>query len=142
MLMNAKDPEVIEQFIALRARGVPYAKIAADLNVSRRTLVDWSRKFADRLVNESAIENEVTNEASRSAERARNTQIAALQDRILSELSQRPLQDIPTDRLALLAWRLHRKSELVPGKLTFTETFTDEHIAAGDIPDPKLTWQG
>jgi len=45
-------------------------------------------------------------------------------------------------RLALLAWRLQRKSELVPDKLTFTEAFTDDHVAAGDIPDPKLAWQG
>ena len=140
--MNSKDPEVIEQFIALRARGVPYANIAADLKVSRRTLVTWSRKFADRLENESAIENEVVNEAIRAADRARAAQIAALQDRILAELNQRPLKDIPTDRLALLAWRLHRKSEPVPDKLTFAEAFTDDHIAAGDIPDPRLTWQG
>jgi len=140
--MNAKDPEVIEQFIALRARGVPYAKIAAELNVSPRTLIAWSRKFADRLANQSAIENEVAHEAIRAAERARAKQLADLQDRVLLELSQRPLNDIPTDRLALLAWRLQRKSELVPDKLTFTETFTDEHVAAGDIPDPKLTWQG
>jgi len=140
--MNAKDPEVIEQFIALRARGVPYAKIAAELNVSPRTLIVWSRKFADRLANQSAIENEVAHEAIRAAERARAKQLADLQDRVLLELSQRPLNDIPTDRLALLAWRLQRKSELVPDKLTFTETFTDDHVAAGDIPDPKLTWQG
>ena len=140
--MNAKDPEVIEQFIALRARGVPYAKIAAELNVSTRTLIVWSRKFADRLANAFAIENEVANEPIRAADRARAKQIADLQDRVLLELSQRPLNDIPTDRLALLAWRLQRKSELVPDKLTFTEAFTDDHVAAGDIPDPKLTWQG
>ena len=140
--MNAKDPEVIEQFISLRARGVPYAKIAAELNVSPRTLIVWSRKFADRLANQSAIENEVAHEAIRAADRARAKQLADLQDRVLLELSQRPLNDIPTDRLALLAWRLQRKSELVPDKLTFTETFTDDHVAAGDIPDPKLTWQG
>jgi hypothetical protein len=140
--MNAKVPEVIEQFISLRARGVPYAKIAAELNVSPRTLIVWSRKFADRLANQSAIENEVAHEAIRAADRARAKQLADLQDRVLLELSQRPLNDIPTDRLALLAWRLQRKSELVPDKLTFTETFTDDHVAAGDIPDPKLTWQG
>jgi hypothetical protein len=34
-----------------------------------------------------------------------------------------------------------RPSSSVQDKLTFTETFTDEHVAAGDIPDPKLTWQ-
>ena len=140
--MNAKDPEIIEQFIALRARGVPYAKIAAELNVSPRTLILWSRRFADRLANASAIENEAANEAIRVAARARTIQIAALQDRILAELSQRPLKEIPTDRLALLAWRLQRKSELLPDRLTFTEAFTDEHVAAGDIPDPNLTWKG
>jgi hypothetical protein len=140
--MNAKDPEVIEQFIALRARGVPYAKIAAELSVSPRTLIVWSRKFADRLSNEAAIENEVALQAVRAADCARALRMAALQDRILEELSQRPLQDVPTDRLALLAWRLQRKSDPVADKLTFTETFTEAHLADGDIPDPKLTWQG
>jgi orotate phosphoribosyltransferase-like protein len=70
--MNAKDPEVIEQFIALRARGVPYAKIAAELNVSLRTLILWSRKFADRLANASAIENEAANDTSHHDKRTEN----------------------------------------------------------------------
>ena len=140
--MNAKDPEVIEQFIAQRARGIPYAKIAAGLDVSPRTLIVWSRKFADRLANEAAIQNELAHQAIRAADRSRATQIAALQDRILEELTQRSLKDIPTDRLALLACRLHRKSEPVPEQVTFTETFTEDHIAAGNIPNPKLTWQG
>ena len=140
--MNSKDPELIEQFIALRARGVPYVKIVSELNVSRRTLVNWSRKYGDRLENETAIEKEAMGFEAREAERGRTKKIGDLHDRILLELSERPLKEVPTDRLALLAWRLQRKTSPLPEKLTFTETFTDEHIAAGDIPDPKLTWQG
>jgi hypothetical protein len=139
--MNAKDPELIDQFIALRSRGVAYASIASQLNVSRRTLISWSRKHADRLENETAIEREAMDLETKAADRGRAKQIADLHDRVLLELSERPLKDIPTDRLALLAWRLQRKAAPVPDKLTFTETFTDDHIAAGDIPDPKLTWQ-
>ena len=139
--MNSKSPETIEQFITLRARGTPYATIAQQLSVNRRTLVNWSRKFSDRLENESAIEKEVTDQAAKDAERARIQQMADLHDRILAELSQRPLKEIPTDRLALLAWRLQRKSTPLPDKLTFTEAFTEDHILNADIPDPKITWK-
>ena len=111
------------------------------LSVNRRTLVNWSRKFSDRLENESAIEKEVTDQAAKDAERARIQQMADLHDRILAELSQRPLKEIPTDRLALLAWRLQRKSTPLPDKLTFTEAFTEDHILNADIPDPKITWK-
>jgi orotate phosphoribosyltransferase-like protein len=41
--MNAKDPQVIERFIGLRAQGWSFARIAAELDVSKPTLIHWSR---------------------------------------------------------------------------------------------------
>ena len=36
----------IEQFIELRARGWSLGHIATELDVSKRTLVDWNREYA------------------------------------------------------------------------------------------------
>jgi hypothetical protein len=93
--MNAKDPS-IEQFITLRARGVPYAKTPPN-STSRRALSLSESQFADRLSNQAAIENEVAHQAIRAADRARALQVAARPHS--EELSQRPLKEIPTDRL-------------------------------------------
>jgi len=42
--MNAHSLEMVGRFIDLRAQGWTFEKIAAELNVGRRTLVRWSRQ--------------------------------------------------------------------------------------------------
>ncbi len=37
--------ETKDRFIELRAQGLSLAKIASDLGVSKRTLVDWNHEF-------------------------------------------------------------------------------------------------
>ncbi len=40
-----KDQETIQKFIELRSQGWTYARLMAELNVSKPTLINWSRKF-------------------------------------------------------------------------------------------------
>jgi transposase-like protein len=47
--MNSKDNETIDRFIQLRAQGGTFARIAAKLNVSTRTLIHWSRQHQHRI---------------------------------------------------------------------------------------------
>lgn len=140
--MNQKDPELVERFIALRSRGVPYATIAAELGVGRTTLIRWSRTHAQRIANERAIEDELLSETLNSSRRAQLQKACALHDRIIEELSRRKLEDIPTDRLALLAFRLTRHLAPHAGGIKFSEPFTEAHLAAGDTPPPVISWEG
>src|SRR5882757_6537102 len=104
--MNQKDSELVDRFIALRARGVPYATIESEIGVSRKTLTRWSRQHAQRLANERAIEDELLAETLKNSRRARLEQSCALHSRVLEELSRRKLEEIPTEGLARLAYRL------------------------------------
>ena len=40
-----KDAQTQQQFVLLRAEGRSFNRIAEELNVSKPTLINWSRKF-------------------------------------------------------------------------------------------------
>jgi transcriptional regulator with XRE-family HTH domain len=140
--MNQKPEEIVEQFIALRAKGMPYAEIATQLGVSRPTLANWSRKHSQRIANERAIEQELAAAKLKNSSRERLAQACALYDRVLTELDGRKLAEIPTDRLALLAYRLSKHIEPGPDTITFSEAVSDEHLATEGPPPPVITWKG
>src|SRR5262249_34512361 len=50
--------ETKDRFIELRAQGHSLAKVALDLNVSKRTLVDWNHEFQKQIRQLRAIELE------------------------------------------------------------------------------------
>jgi hypothetical protein len=45
------DNATKDQFIELRARGIPYADIAEQLRVDKSTLVRWNQQFGFRILN-------------------------------------------------------------------------------------------
>ncbi len=57
-----KDQETQQKFVDLRARGRSFARIAEELQVSKRTLIEWSRKFQFEIRNQRAIELEALRE--------------------------------------------------------------------------------
>ena len=56
------DQKTQQQFIELRVQGRSYARIAEELQVSKRTLIEWSRKFQFEIQNQRAIELEALRE--------------------------------------------------------------------------------
>jgi hypothetical protein len=140
--MNEKSPELVEQFIALRAKHTPYIEIQNKLGVCRQTLTNWSRKYAQRIANERAIEQEFEDAKMKNTNRARLAQTSALYDRVLSELDGRKLAEIPTDRLAMLAYRISKQLQPAPDTVKFCQAVTDEQLATEGAPLPVLTWEG
>lgn len=53
-----KSSETKQQFVELRASGITYQKIAEELQVSKQTLINWSRELNDDLENYMAIERD------------------------------------------------------------------------------------
>ena len=45
------EPQTIQRFIELRAQGWTYARLMTELNVSKRTLIAWSRKHQFEIQN-------------------------------------------------------------------------------------------
>jgi hypothetical protein len=54
--------ETKTKFFELRAVGIPYSRIATDLNVAKSTLIEWARKYKSRIDNLRAIELEAAQE--------------------------------------------------------------------------------
>ena len=53
-----KDVKTKERFIELRGQGLPLAKISAELDVSKPTLISWEWNFKEEIENVRAIELE------------------------------------------------------------------------------------
>ena len=42
--MSMHDEKTVERFVELRSQGWPFTRLAAELQVSKPTLINWSRK--------------------------------------------------------------------------------------------------
>ena len=50
------DEKTVQRFIELRASGWTYARLMTELNTSKPTLINWSRKYQFEIQNLKAIE--------------------------------------------------------------------------------------
>jgi hypothetical protein len=140
--MNAKPPEVIAQFIELRAQGCSLARIGAQLNVSKPTLIAWTRKFSHEIYNLEALEGERLTEQYRLALRHRLHDLADDLRRVREELSRPKLESIPTHRLFALASVLRHETGLLTKPLSLSWR-TDEMAEVKQLlADPNLTREG
>jgi hypothetical protein len=56
------SPETVQRFIELRAQGWTYARLMVDLNVTKPTLIAWSRKYQFDIQNLHSIKLEALRE--------------------------------------------------------------------------------
>jgi transposase len=56
------DAETQQRFVLLRAEGRSFTRIAEELNVSKPTLIKWSRKYQFEIQNQHAINLEALQE--------------------------------------------------------------------------------
>ena len=120
-----KDIETQEKFVELRARDWTFARIAQELNVCKRTLMNWSRKHQFDIQNRRALHMEELCEeliASRET-RARHcaTQVKAVEE----ELKKRSISDLSTVRLMTLADSLRKQIQRETGEIVFTTPIKD-----------------
>jgi len=94
-----KDMETKEKFIELRAQGWSLSKIAHKLNVSKQTLVQWSKELAEHIANLKAIELEALQERYCLFKKSRIKLFGEQVRAIRKELENRKLADISTERL-------------------------------------------
>ena len=95
----AKDQEVHERFIALRSRGLSYAKISEELSVSKPTLIRWSRRYSSEIEELESGEMAAMCERFRIGREQRVERFVKMIDRIEGVLEGRDLSDVQTERL-------------------------------------------
>jgi hypothetical protein len=97
------------KFIELRAKGFSLTQIATELNVCKRTLVNWGHKLQAELQEQHALEQEAFREQLIGFREQRLRRQGELLARVEAELEKRSLTDLSTARLFTMAESLRRQ---------------------------------
>lgn len=109
------DLEVKEKFIELRAKGWTFDKIAKELHKRKATLIDWSKELESEIANRKAIELELLYEKHYLLKEQRIEILGNLLNKIINEIENRNLKDIPTNKLfdLFLKYNKEIKEEMI-----------------------------
>jgi transposase len=110
-----KDQETQQKFVDLRARGRSFARIAEELQVSKRTLIEWSRKFQFEIRNQRAIELEALRERYLATREEQARQLGERLREVEAELATRKVSELSTPRLFALSESLRRQLQHATG---------------------------
>ena len=87
------------KFVELRGKGNSFDRIAKELNVSKATLIEWSKYFKQDVDNYVAIERDAMLEKYKMTARHQVEVYGEQLAQIREELSKRKLEDISTEKL-------------------------------------------
>jgi len=87
------------QLIELRAKGYSFSKIAETLNVSKPTLIEWSKKLKDEIHNLKSIELDALYEKYMLQKSYQVERFAILIQKMFLEVEKRDLSTISTEKL-------------------------------------------
>jgi len=138
--MNCKGEQVVEKFIELRAQDWSFARLGAELRVSKPTLIAWSRKYHRQIQNLRQLHLDAV------SERCRLSRVTCLEElsedarRIREELAKRDLGDISTVRLLTMASLLRSEIARVVGPVHLTEEVTEELPDRETFLRPTVDW--
>ena len=127
--------ELKERFIELRGAGRSFASIAEELQISKTTLISWSKGLALEIQNARGLRlDELYQRYAVGIER-RIEAFGKRLDAILTELDKRDLAEIETDKLLTLALKYGESLRTEYEPLTLAEktkgpdfSFLDENI--------------
>lgn len=132
------DLDTQKQFVLLRSQGKSYDRIAADLNVSRQTLINWSRKFRFEIQNLQAIERESLQQTVLASREAQARALGEQLKQVEAELQKRNVSDLTTAGLLALAGRLRREIRAEIGPLQFAVPVSE--IPSAEYHDQVQEW--
>ena len=133
-----KDAETVKRFIDLRVQGRSFASIAAELNVSKPTLIAWSRTHQHLIQNLRAIELENLQQELFANSEAR---LRALGDQFRAaeaEFARRDLTALSTGRLLSHLESLRRQIRRETGSMQFASTV--DAIPEDEYADRIQVW--
>jgi transposase len=119
------DIEQQQRFVFLRAEGWSFARIAEDLQISKPTLIKWSRKFQFDIQNQRAILLEHLQEKWLSGLDHRVNALGEQLQKIETELAKRDVSSLTTGQLFTLVGALRRQIKQEIGPMKFTAPVAD-----------------
>lgn len=124
--------EVKDQFIELRAKGHTFENIADQLNVSKPTLIEWSKEFQIEIENSKALEMEALQEKHFATWKQRLEFTGNQFIRLKEELEKRDLSDMSTKELLEVLLK-------VEGRLQSLERKGSLHVESDPVDDMNFT---
>ncbi len=109
------EQETHQQFIELRVRGRSFARIAEELQVSKRTLIEWGRRFRFEIQNARVVEREALREQFIATEEELVRRLGEQLKCVEVELAKRDIAELSTPRLFTLAESLRRQIRSATG---------------------------
>jgi transposase-like protein len=123
---EAGRTELKAEFVLLRAKGLPYAKIARRLGVAKSTLANWNAELEAEIASARALELEALQEQFFLLKEGRIRLLGEQLERIRAELAGRDLSGVAPDKLLDLLLRYHA-------------ALKEEFVEARPLPDRELT---
>ena len=134
------DDKTVQRFIELRAQGWSYARLMTELNVSKPTLISWSRQHQFQIQNLKAIELEALGEKWLASTTDRVNALGEQLRQVEAALRRRDVGDLTTPQLYTLAASLRRQIVSVTGGTSFTVPLNE--IPADEYHEQVQDWQG
>ena len=122
-MINKTDKQ--QDFIELRAKGNSFDTIAKQLEVSKGTLINWSRDLEDDIQNYSALELDMLKEKYLISKKHQIQSYGEQLATVRKELSNRDLSDVKTEKLIEAEIKLLEAIN----KLGITTTLTGEGVS-------------
>jgi hypothetical protein len=116
------DQETIARFIFLRAQGWSFNRITVELQISKPTLIKWSRQHQFEIANLRATETEALAERVFRQRHERWEVLARQLKKLEEEIEKRDLEEIPASRLHAIAAALRAEINREMGRVHFSET--------------------
>ena len=135
-----KDQETVQRFIELRAQGLTYERLMTELNVTKPTLIAWSRKHQFEIQNLKAMELETLANKWLASVSARVGAWGQQLLRVETELARRDLTALSTPQLLAAARNLRRQIEQATGPLQFSAPLNE--IPIEDQHEHVHDWKG
>jgi len=132
------DEKTVQRFIDLRVQGWAFARMAQELDVSKTTLIQWSRTHQHTIANLTAIERENRLQACLASGEERMRQLGDQLRAAEAELAKRDLTTLSTGRLLTHVESLRRQLRREAGPLQFVTAV--DTIPADEYADRIQVW--
>jgi len=138
-----EDNKTKEKFIELRASGLSYSKIAAQLGLDRSTIQRWAKDFACEIDNLKMIELEALQEQFYMSKRKRLEVLGAVIVPLVEELKSRQedYEDYNFEHLTELIFKYMKMARKETTRIIFQRKRAAEEIAERNAANPEIeTW--
>jgi hypothetical protein len=134
------DDTTVQRFIELRARGWSYARLMTELDVTKPTLIAWSRKHRFQIQNLKAIELEALAGKWLDSTSDRVNAMGEQLRKVEAVISRRDVGELTTPQLYALACSLRRQISQATGPATFTVPINE--IPSDEYHEQVQDWRG